>query len=272
MLDFRGRVLLARPLLDSTAVKPPDPQLWKRVEEVFQAVVELPLSRRQAFLAEACGGDAVLRGEVKSLLAADAEAHEFLETLALGAPQKDSDDTDTADTVLLETELAPSPARLPADFSLTPGEVLSGRFRVVRFLAAGGMGEVYEAEDLELGGRLALKTILRPLADDPAVMERFRREVHLARQVTHPSICRSFDIFHHTLERSSSEAPQRVTFLTMELLRGETLRQRIRRQGPLTSAEALPHMGSRSRPKWSASPPSRDRDEPSMSVTVSSRG
>ncbi len=223
-------------------MKPPDPQRWKRIEEVFQAAVELPRSRREAFLAEACGSDAVLRLEVDNLVDADAEADEFLETPAVGPPPQDGSesDTDTAKTLLLATELAPAPAPLPSDFSLTPGEVLSGRFRVVRFLAAGGMGEVYEAEDLELGGRLALKTILRQLADDPTVMERFRREVHLARQVTHPSICRSYDIFHHALDRSDFEATQKVTFLTMELLRGETLRQRIRRQGPMTAAEALP--------------------------------
>ena len=59
------------------------------------------------------------------------------------------------------------------------------------------MGEVYEAEDQVLGERVALKTIRPDVADDQRSMERFQREVHLARSVTHPNVCRIFDVFHH---------------------------------------------------------------------------
>jgi serine/threonine protein kinase/TolA-binding protein len=93
------------------------------------------------------------------------------------------------------------------------------------------MGEVYEAEDLVLPERVALKTIHAPDATQDASLERFRREIHLARQITHPNICRVHDVFtYHT--------PAGPTlFLSMELLPGETLAERLRRASPLTLIE-----------------------------------
>ena len=123
--------------------------------------------------------------------------------------------------------------------SFYPGQVLAGRFRVRRFIARGGMGEVFEAEDLELREDVALKTVRSEIAADPSSLERFKTEVHLARKVTHPSACRIFDVFHHRGESAGQEGPD-VTFLTMELLRGETLADRLARSGRLTPAEALP--------------------------------
>ncbi len=108
---------------------------------------------------------------------------------------------------------------------LVPGSILAGRYRVRRALGGGGMGDVWEAEDLELGTVVALKT-LRAARDERSV-ERFRREILLARKVTHPNVCRIFDLGRH-------ETPSgRVAFLTMELLAGETLEDRLRRDGPL---------------------------------------
>ena len=124
--------------------------------------------------------------------------------------------------------------RHPRAPSLLPGDLLCDRFRIVRFLGEGGMGEVYEAEDSELRERVAIKTLRSQIARDPRSVERFRREVHLARKVTHPNVCRIFDVFRHRA------APgQEVTFLSMELLRGESLAQLVRR-GALGRAEALP--------------------------------
>ena len=81
---------------------------------------------------------------------------------------------------------------------LAAGDLLAGRFRIVRFIARGGMGEVYEAEDLELRERVALKTVRAARsADDERNVERFHREIQLARQVTHPNVCRIYDIFEH---------------------------------------------------------------------------
>jgi eukaryotic-like serine/threonine-protein kinase len=112
-------------------------------------------------------------------------------------------------------------------------ELIAGRYRAVRFIARGGMGEVYEVEDTELHTRVALKTIRVDLVDDEAVLERFRSELGLARRVTHANVCRLFDLGFHDTPRG------RITFLTMELLDGESLRQRIRR-GRLEVKEALP--------------------------------
>jgi tetratricopeptide (TPR) repeat protein/tRNA A-37 threonylcarbamoyl transferase component Bud32 len=111
-----------------------------------------------------------------------------------------------------------------------PEALLAGRFRIVRFIARGGMGEVYEAEDQVLGERVALKTIRSDVASDQRSMERFLREVHLSRSVTHPNVCRIFDVFHH----------DGLHFLTMELLPGETLAERLTRVGRLSPADTLP--------------------------------
>jgi serine/threonine protein kinase/tetratricopeptide (TPR) repeat protein len=118
--------------------------------------------------------------------------------------------------------------------ALSEGQLLAGRFRIVRFIARGGMGDVYEADDLELRERVALKTLRPEIAGTAQAMERFRREIQLARKVTHPNVCRIFDLFHDTL------GSENITFLIMELLEGETLHQRLLRTGRMTEAEALP--------------------------------
>ncbi|HEX6899618.1 MAG TPA: tetratricopeptide repeat protein [Thermoanaerobaculia bacterium] len=126
--------------------------------------------------------------------------------------------------------------RRPEEPGFAPGETLAGRYRVARFIARGGMGEVYEVDDLELRERVALKTVRPEVARDTFAVERFRREIQLARKVTHPNACRIFDVSHHRDDRH----PEGVIFLTMELLEGETLAQRLQRGGSLTPAEALP--------------------------------
>jgi TolB-like protein len=94
------------------------------------------------------------------------------------------------------------------------------------------MGEVYEVRDLRLHARVAVKTVREP--DDPGLIERLRREVQLARAVTHPNVCRVFDLHEGT---GPDGAP--LLFVTMEFLDGETLAGRIE-SGPLAPGEALP--------------------------------
>ena len=146
----------------------------------------------------------------------------------------------------MESPREPAPSSPPeADATRTvqvlatfrAGDLLCERFRVVRFIARGGMGELYEAEDLTLGERVALKTIRSEIAIHERANQRFRREVQLARKVTHPNICRIFDLFEHRPLEGTAAA---VSFVTMELLQGETLSQRLRRLGPLSVAEAGP--------------------------------
>ena len=96
------------------------------------------------------------------------------------------------------------------------------------------MGSVYEAIDRELDVRLALKT-LRAESAAPSALERFKREIHVARQVTHPNVCRLYDLGRHR-----SAEGQDLVFLTMQFLDGETLRERLNRAGRLSPEESLP--------------------------------
>ena len=118
---------------------------------------------------------------------------------------------------------------------LHPDELLAGRFSIVRFIARGGMGAVYEAEDLSLRTRVALKIIRSALLAEASALERFRREVLLARRVAHPNVCHVFEFYD---ARTAEGVP--VHFLTMELLEGETLARRLQARGPMAPAEALP--------------------------------
>lgn len=117
--------------------------------------------------------------------------------------------------------------------SFAEGQRVAERYRVERFLARGGMGEVYAVEDLELHERVALKTVQPRVAADPEALERLKRELRLARRVTHPNVCRLFDLGLHV-----GEGGQEVYFLTMELLEGQML-QALLRQGRLRPEQAL---------------------------------
>ena len=115
-----------------------------------------------------------------------------------------------------------------------PGDVLGERFTIIQFLARGGMGEVYEAADSNLQNKhCALKILRSEIAADPAMRQRFEREVLLAREVTHPNVCPTFDLFR--VERPNGP----ILFLTMRLLRGESLAVRLRRSAALEPDAAL---------------------------------
>ena len=124
-----------------------------------------------------------------------------------------------------------------------PGDRVATRYRIVRFIAQGGMGEVYEAEDLELRQEVALKTVSTHLGSEDGAVERFKREIALARRVTHPNVCRIFDLGQHLPEPGPTgqglpAAP--IVFLSMELLKGETLSARLRRCQRMQPDEAKP--------------------------------
>ena len=119
------------------------------------------------------------------------------------------------------------------EISFAPGDLLANRFRIIRFISKGGMGEVYEAKDVELGENVAVKTVLPSIARSPAAIDLFKREIQLARKVTHPNVCRIFDLVYDV--RPSGP----VAFLTMELLDGVTLSSRIESKGSLSLQESL---------------------------------
>jgi tetratricopeptide (TPR) repeat protein len=183
------------PSLDTS----PDPY-WERVRALFHAASELPSGERAAFLAAECDGDAQLLDEVTSLLESRELAEDFLEPPTL------------------------------AGFSA--GDVVAGRYRIARPLGSGGMGEVHEAEDLDLHESVALKIIRPGIASNPRVLARFRREIQLARRVTHPNVCRIYDL--------ARDPERQLSFVSMELLHGRTLSARLREGGRMSVAEALP--------------------------------
>jgi len=120
-----------------------------------------------------------------------------------------------------------SSAFLQARF--VPGQILADRYRIVALLGKGGMGEVYRADDLRLEQSVAMKFLPETIARDGAAQARFHREVRLARQVSHPNVCRVFDI---------GEASGRP-FLTMEYVDGEDLSSLLRRIGRLPQDKAI---------------------------------
>ena len=109
-----------------------------------------------------------------------------------------------------------------------PEQLIAGRYEIVAFLGAGGMGEVYEARDQELGDRIALKTVSAAISLDVAAVARFKAEAQLARKVTHRNVCRVFDLGIHVEKAAGGEAPALTPFLTMELIRGRALSDHIR--------------------------------------------
>jgi serine/threonine-protein kinase len=121
--------------------------------------------------------------------------------------------------------LAPS----SADAGFAPGTMLLGRYRIVGLLGRGGMGEVYRADDLVLGQSVALKFLPHDLAQNPDRLNRFRNEVRIARQVSHPNVCRVYDI---------GDLAGRP-FLSMELVDGEDLASLLRRIGRLPKDKAV---------------------------------
>ena len=194
------------------------PQQWERVKALFEIALEKAPSERGEFVAAATE-DAEVRREVERLLAHHVESGGLLSSPVIpgGATPKSS-------------------GVLP---SFAVGDLVAQRFRITGFIARGGMGEVYEAQDIELHERVALKSIRSELLHDGRVLERFKREVQLARKVTHPNICRTYDLFRHT-GSTGRGGPGSVVLVAMELLEGETLGDFLQRRDRLTAEEARP--------------------------------
>jgi serine/threonine-protein kinase len=137
-------------------------------------------------------------------------------------------------TPAARTSSPSSPRFTSSDSSLDPGRFLPGtvvgeRYRIVGLLGRGGMGEVYRADDLRLGQAVALKFLPPELASDPVRLARFHNEVRLARQVSHPNVCRVHDI------GDVDGQP----FLSMEYVDGEDLSSLLRRIGRLPKDKAV---------------------------------
>jgi serine/threonine protein kinase/tetratricopeptide (TPR) repeat protein len=121
--------------------------------------------------------------------------------------------------------------------SFNPGEIVAKRFKILRFIAQGGMGEVYEALDIELKQKVALKTVRSVFLADANALERFRQEIVVAKRVTHPNVCRTYDLFRH---EALKDGESDLLVVSMEFLAGQNLDQLLKEKGKLNTAEALP--------------------------------
>lgn len=123
----------------------------------------------------------------------------------------------------------PPSSHPPGRGGFSPGTILVERYRIVALLGRGGMGEVYRAEDLKLGNVIALKFLPVSLQSDAAALAGFHAEVRNARQISHPNVCRVYDIGEVNGQH----------FLTMEYIDGEDLASLLRRIGHLPADKAL---------------------------------
>ena len=190
---------------------------WQRVKETTADALELEAAHRAGFVAAACGDDPRVQREVLRLVSEAA---------------KSSDDFLSDPPARLRLLLKQQELTTPF---FSAGQVVAERFEILQFLNRGGMGEVYSAMDLALQEKVALKTIRPSIASSEEAIDRFKQEVRHTRRIAHPNVCRVYDLFCHV---SPSGAP--AWFLTMGLLEGQTLGERVATGGPLPMKRALP--------------------------------
>jgi serine/threonine protein kinase/tetratricopeptide (TPR) repeat protein len=204
------------------------------IAELFEAALSLQSAERDAFLEDACKGRPEIKHLVENLLAEDARVGSFiLHRLSDFGDKQMLLDAINSKVGHLVFDNKTTPVLAPRR-RFQPGDILIDRFAIVRYISGGGMGEVYEAEDRFLqNAHVALKTILSQIANDPAMQNRFEKEVLLAQKVTHENLCPIYAIFH-------CEQPlPAFSFLTMKLLPGMNLAERLQRHAPIPQEEAM---------------------------------
>ena len=170
------------------------PEQWDRVKELYEAAHECETAQRAALLQEE--KDQVVREEVSRLLGEHNQIGNFLSTPAY---------------VDRRNNAAATENRLPA------GQLLANRFRILNFVAAGGMGEVYQAQDTRLNRTVAVKILPGHLSQKPDLRQRLEREAQTISRLSHPNICTIFDVGEYDGR----------PFLAMEFIQGITLRQHL---------------------------------------------
>ena len=168
-----------------------DSERWKKIEALYNSAIELPLSERAAFVSQN-SSDKTIELEVLSLLASAESEDSFLEEgqVALGFSVLASEDEDLL------------------------GETV-GRYRILRLLGRGGMGQVYLAQDTRLNRKLALKLLPRTIVENRGQIIRFEHEARAASSISHPNVAHIYEI---------AEADGRH-FITMEYVEGPTVRE-----------------------------------------------
>jgi serine/threonine protein kinase/TolB-like protein len=169
------------------------PERWQRLEALFHEALELKPTARSAFLDQHCGEDPELRKEVESLLDSAEKPMDFLQQPVLEAAQE-----------MIADERREM---------IAPGTEL-GHYKIISQLGAGGMGEVYLAEDTRLRRRVALKMIVPELVSDNRGLQRFEQEAHAASALNHPNILTIYEFGQ----------ANGLHFIASEFIDGETLR------------------------------------------------
>ncbi len=183
-----------------------DGDRWRQIDRLFEAALEIEPAARAGYLAKACAGDEEMRREVEELLATEADPGNL-------------QDAPTVDAAALLTE-----DEQPATMS---GREL-GHYRLISLLGAGGMGEIYLAEDARLRRRVALKLLPVKFTHDEARLRRFKREARAVSSLNHPNILTIHDI-------GQSDG---IHFIATEFVEGHTLRHMLR-EGAFTLSDAL---------------------------------
>ena len=170
------------------------PERWRRIDALLGEALELDAGERGIFLEQACAGDEALRRKVEALLAAHERAESFIEMPALEAA-----------------------AHALADRARSMARRQLGHYQMLALIGAGGMGEVYRARDTRLNREVAVKVLQAHLTQDATALVRFEREAQAVAALSHPNILAIHDFGEE----------QGVVYAVMELLYGQTLRQRL---------------------------------------------
>jgi eukaryotic-like serine/threonine-protein kinase len=168
---------------------------WQQIESLYHLALEHPFAERRVFVAGICNGDGELQREIESLLASQETAGDFIEEPITGAAARVLSIQQTR--MLISREIS--------------------HYKILSLLGAGGMGEVYLAEDTALYRKVALKLFHSHLARDNEIHERFMREARLAASLDHPNICTVYEV---------GETEGRP-FIAMRHVQGKTLKDLI---------------------------------------------
>jgi eukaryotic-like serine/threonine-protein kinase len=170
---------------------------WQQVERLYHAALERDEKERAAFLAQACQGDQVLQREVESLLRYEDQAENFIDSPALEVAAK-----------IMATEQSAT---------LLIAKMIN-QYKIISALGAGGMGEVYLAQDTRLGRKVALKFLPTLLTQDKTHLRRFEQEARAVAALSHPNVC----VIHEVVATAEGRH-----CIVMEYVEGVTLRARI---------------------------------------------